>query len=76
METTRDPRQRIVTALKASGRTQKEIARRVGVSQQAVSFWFSGRQLPDVSRLRMLGRAYPELLPMILDVIMGDDCPE
>lgn len=43
--------------------TQKEIARRVGHSQQAVSRWLhpSCPALPDLPGRRAIQRAYPEI---------------
>lgn len=36
--------------------TQKEIAFRIGVSEQAVSKWENGECLPDVYNLKVLGQ--------------------
>lgn len=35
--------------------TQKEVATRIGVSEQAVSKWENGECLPDVYNLKLLG---------------------
>jgi DNA-binding XRE family transcriptional regulator len=40
------------------GWTQFELAMRVGVQSQAVYLWESGRRLPQVPQLRMLGQLF------------------
>ena len=54
--------------------TQKEIATRIGVSEQAVSKWENGECLPDVYNLKLLG----QLLHISVDTLLDteNDKPE
>lgn len=49
--------------------TQKEIAFRIGVSEQAVSKWENGECLPDVYNLKMLG----QLLHISVDTLLATE---
>ena len=50
--------------------TQKEIAFRIGVSEQAVSKWENGECLPDVYNLKLLG----EILHVSVDRLLDTEC--
>lgn len=54
--------------------TQKEVATRIGVSEQAVSKWENGECLPDVYNLKLLG----QLLHISVDTLLDteNDKPE
>lgn len=49
--------------------TQKEIASRIGVSEQAVSKWENGECLPDVYNLKVLG----QLLHISVDTLLATE---
>ncbi len=49
--------------------TQKEVAFRIGVSEQAVSKWENGECLPDVYNLKILG----QLLHVSIDTLLATD---
>ena len=49
--------------------TQKEIAFRIGVSEQAVSKWENGECLPDVYNLKVLG----QLLHISVDTLLATE---
>lgn len=55
-------------AVKASGMTQQQIAKRVGVTQSAVSQWLRGEAVPKLSHLKAL----QGVLHMSLDEMLGD----
>lgn len=50
--------------------TQKEIAFRIGVSEQAVSKWENGECLPDVYNLKLLG----QILHVSVDKLLDTEC--
>lgn len=52
---------------KAKKFTQKEIAFRIGVSEQAVSKWENGECLPDVYNLKLLGKILQTSIDTLLD---------
>ena len=54
--------------------TQKEIAFRIGVSEQAVSKWENGECLPDVYNLKILGKVLRIPVDTLLDT--ENDKPE
>lgn len=54
--------------------TQKEIAFKIGVSEQAVSKWENGDCLPDVYNLKLLGRIFRISVDVLLDT--ENDRPE
>lgn len=45
---------RIREARLARGMTQKELAKKVGVSEVAVSYWENGQAMPQTARLRRI----------------------
>ncbi len=47
--------------------TQKEIAFRIGVSEQAISKWENGECLPDVYNLKLLGKVLHTSVDTLLD---------
>lgn len=51
--------------------SQRAIARAVGVSQQTVSRWFRGIDLPNDASVAGIARAYPELMPMAVGAILA-----
>lgn len=65
---------RIKLFRKAKGFTQKEIAFRIGVSEQAVSKWETGECLPDVYNLKLLGQLLHTSVDTLLDT--ENDRPE
>lgn len=58
---------RLKTFRKAKNFTQKEIAFRIGVSEQAVSKWENGECLPDIYNLKLLGRLLHISVDTLLD---------
>lgn len=54
--------------------TQKEVAFRIGVSEQAVSKWENGECLPDVYNLKLLGQLFHSSVDCLLDT--ENDRPE
>ena len=54
--------------------TQKDIALRIGVSEQAVSKWENGECLPDVYNLKLLGKLLHTSVDTLLDT--ENDKPE
>lgn len=52
---------------RAKGFTQKEVAFRIGVSEQAVSKWENGECLPDVYNLKLLGQILHTSVDTLLD---------
>lgn len=52
---------------RAKNFTQKEIAFRIGVSEQAVSKWENGECLPDVYNLKLLGQLLRTSVDTLLD---------
>jgi transcriptional regulator with XRE-family HTH domain len=47
--------------------TQMEVAERLGISFQAVSYWERGKSLPDISNLVMIAELYHASIDEILD---------
>lgn len=66
--------QRLKSFRKARNLTQKEIAFRIGVSEQAVSKWENGECLPDVYNLKLLGKVLQASVDTLLDT--ENDRPE
>lgn len=60
---------RLKSFRRAKGFTQKEIAVRIGVSEQAVSKWENGECLPDVYNLKLLG----QLLHISVDTLLDTE---
>ena len=60
---------RIRSFRKTKNFTQKEIAFRIGVSEQAVSKWENGECLPDVYNLKVLG----QLLHISVDTLLATE---
>ena len=58
---------RLKTFRKAKNFTQKEVAFRIGVSEQAVSKWENGECLPDVYNLKLLGKLLRTSVDTLLD---------
>lgn len=54
MITNEQIRAKLVAAIRGSGMTQKELAQRVGVIQQAIAQYISGRAMPAVDTLANL----------------------
>lgn len=54
MVTNEQIRAKLVAAIRGSGMTQKELASRVGVIQQAIAQYISGRAMPAVDTLANL----------------------
>lgn len=54
MITNEQIRAKLVAAIKSSGMTQTEIAKRTGVIQQAIAQYISGRAMPAVDTLANL----------------------
>lgn len=52
---------------KSKNFTQKEIAFRIGVSEQAISKWENGECLPDVYNLKLLGKVLHTSVDTLLD---------
>lgn len=52
---------------KSKNFTQKEIAFRIGVSEQAISKWENGECLPDVYNLKLLGKVLNTSVDTLLD---------
>ncbi|MCI9072289.1 MAG: helix-turn-helix transcriptional regulator [Lachnospiraceae bacterium] len=52
---------------KSKNLTQKEIAFRIGVSEQAISKWENGECLPDVYNLKLLGKVLHTSVDTLLD---------
>jgi len=63
----------LVEKLRETGLTQVELARRLGVSQAAVSFWFRGRRTPSWEVIRRMARAFPEMADDVIQVLLGDE---
>lgn len=59
---------RLKLCRKAKNFTQKEIAFRIGVSEQAVSKWENGECLPDVYNLKLLGKVLQTSVDALLDM--------
>ena len=59
---------RLKTFRKAKNLTQKDIAFRIGVSEQAVSKWENGECLPDVYNLKLLGKVLQTSVDTLLDM--------
>jgi len=63
----------LVERLRETGLTQVELARRLGVSQAAVSFWFRGKRTPSWEVIRRMARAFPEMTDDVVEVLLGDE---
>ena len=61
----------IAQARKAKGLTQKELAKRIGVTDKAVSRWETGTGFPEVSCLEALADA---LEVSVLELLRGEPC--
>lgn len=51
MITNEQIRAKLIAAIRGSGMTQKELAQRVGVIQQAIAQYISGRAMPAIDTL-------------------------
>ncbi len=65
---------RLKTFRKRMHFTQKEVAFKIGVSEQAVSKWENGECLPDVYNLKLLGQIFRISVDALLDT--ENDRPE
>ena len=50
--------EKILDLRKQQGRSQENLAEKLGVSRQAVSRWEVGSALPDASNIRQLSRLF------------------
>lgn len=66
--------ERLKSFRKTKNFTQKEIAFRIGVSEQAVSKWENGECLPDVYNLKLLSKVLQTSVDTLLDT--ENDRPE
>jgi len=69
-----DRRTPLVEALRATGLSQSELARRIRVSQPTVQAWFAGDKLPDVDSTRKIiaPDAFPQFTPLAYDILRPD----
>ena len=58
-----------------SFRTQKQLARELGLTEQAVSFWERGYRRPSLASLRELADALPESRAEIEQLAAGAELP-
>src|SRR5262245_3628852 len=48
---------RIKTAMRRAGLTQSELAKRIGLSQAAVSGWVKGKKMPTTENIKAMAKA-------------------
>lgn len=65
-----DPRVYLIEALGRLEPRPSAIARRIGRSHTSVRAWFKEGDLPDDESIRRLVRAYPDLMPYAIAIVL------
>jgi transcriptional regulator with XRE-family HTH domain len=65
--------ERIRAAVKESGFTQREFAKKIGISETAISRWHGGDRQPSITSLKKIANATGKPLNFFLDSSIGSN---
>lgn len=67
--------EQIAITQRASGESDAETARRIGVSRTAWHAYRTGSRSPSQRVLRHMAAAYPEVMPLVLSLFLPNNAP-